>query len=122
MQNHEKVDVCQEECIHDEIVDRVASQMFPVDTWLDLADLFKVLGDHTRVRILHALSFSEMCVCDLVSVLKMSQSAISHQLRVLRASKIVRFRKEGKNVYYSLDDGHVYNLLSEGLDHALEKK
>jgi ArsR family transcriptional regulator len=86
----------------------------------DLADLFKVLGNITRIRILHALNFSELCVCDLVEVLEMSQSAISHQLGILRASKIVKFRKEGKNVFYSLDDDHIRSLLSDGIIHIQE--
>ncbi|MCP4753071.1 MAG: winged helix-turn-helix transcriptional regulator [Proteobacteria bacterium] len=115
-------DVCQEECVHEELVSEVKEKMPPSETLLDLANLFKVLGDHTRVRILNALRSSELCVCDLVDVLDMSQSAVSHQLRVLRASKIVKYRKEGKNVYYSLDDDHVYTLIDDGLDHIKEER
>ncbi len=114
------IDVCLEECVHKEVVNDVVVQMPPSDLLMDLANLFKVLGDFTRVRILRALHVSELCVCDLVDVLEMSQSAVSHQLRVLRTSKIVKYRKEGKNVYYSLDDEHVYSLLSIGLDHVRE--
>ncbi len=113
-------EVCLEECVHEEIVREVSSQMPPSDLMQDLANLFKVLGDFTRVRILQALHASELCVCDLVDILQMSQSAVSHQLRVLRTSKIVKYRKEGKNVFYSLDDQHVYSLLSIGLDHIQE--
>ncbi|BCS87689.1 ArsR/SmtB family transcription factor [Pseudodesulfovibrio sediminis] len=89
--------------------------------FLFLAELFKALGDYTRVRILYALSIGELCVCALADVLEMSQSAISHQLRLLRAAKLVRYRKEGKNVYYALDDDHVRNLVSQGLDHVREE-
>ncbi|AMK11388.1 MAG: ArsR/SmtB family transcription factor [Pseudodesulfovibrio sp.] len=89
--------------------------------FLFLAELFKALGDYTRVRILFALSVGELCVCALAEVLDMSQSAISHQLRLLRAAKLVRYRKEGKNVFYSLDDDHVRNLVSQGLDHIKEE-
>jgi len=85
---------------------------------LEVSDIFKVLGDHTRVRILHALTLSELCVCDIASLLEMTSSAVSHQLRILRAAKIVRFRKEGKNVFYALDDDHVFSLMNEGLAHV----
>lgn len=98
----------------------IREKMYPSNTLLDLAEIFKVLGDHTRVRILHALSISDLCVCSLSSLLNMSPSAISHQMRILRASKIVKFRKEGKHVYYSLDDRHVENLIQEGLEHVQE--
>lgn len=89
--------------------------------FLFLAELFKALGDYTRVRILFALSVGELCVCALAEVLEMSQSAISHQLRLLRAAKLVRYRKEGKNVFYALDDNHVRNLVAQGLDHIKEE-
>lgn len=86
----------------------------------NLADLFKVFGDSTRIRILYALSAQELCVCDIASVLNMSQSAISHQLRVLKQSQLVNFRRDGKTVYYSLADSHVSTILSQGLEHVLE--
>ena len=120
MNNEVSHDICQTECVHESLVAKVRSQMHASDLLLDLAELFKVLGDHTRVRILHALSFSDLCVCDLAELLGMTSSAISHQLRVLRAAKIVKFRKEGKNVIYSLDDTHVHTLIREGLGHVLE--
>lgn len=113
-------DVCLEDCSHEELVDRVKHLMVGLDQLFDLADLFKALGDSTRIRILNALSYSELCVCDLVDIIDMSQSAISHQLRVLRAAKIVKRRKEGKNVYYSLDDNHIRRLLDDGLEHVNE--
>ena len=115
-----KQDSCQTEYVHTEAVSEVAANMANEDTLFELAELFKAFADSTRVRILHALSFSELCVCDLACILKMSSSAISHQLRVLRAQKIVKYRKDGKNVIYSLDDDHVSVLLKLGLDHINE--
>ena len=90
------------------------------NTLYALADLFKVFGDPTRIRILYALSAQELCVCDIASVLDMTQSAISHQLRILKQMKLVKFRREGKTVYYSLADSHVETILNQGLDHVLE--
>lgn len=113
-------DLCQEECVHTETVKTVKQKMAPSEQLLDLSAFFKALGDHTRIRILNALQSSELCVCDLVDILEMSQSAISHQLRILRSSKIVKYRKEGKNVFYSLDDTHVRQLLNIGLEHVVE--
>lgn len=95
--------------------------MDPNEKLLALAELFKALGDGTRVKILCALYRSELCVCDLTAILDMKQSAVSHQLRVLRSGKIVKSRKEGKNVYYSLDDRHVSQLLDIGLEHVSEQ-
>ena len=115
-----KADSCQIEYVHTETVAEVAAKMADDDTLFDLAELFKAFADSTRVRILHALSISELCVCDLACILKMSSSAVSHQLRVLRAQKIVKYRKDGKNAIYSLDDDHVSVLLKHGLDHVNE--
>jgi len=86
----------------------------------DLADLFKLFGDATRVRILSALLQSEMCVCDLAELLGMSQSAISHQLRVLKQGKLVKNRREGKTVFYSLDDNHIGTIINQGMEHIME--
>ena len=86
----------------------------------ELADTFKVLGDATRVRILHALSMEELCVCDIAALIGATQSAISHQLRLLRAARLVKFRKKGKMAYYSLDDDHIRNLFEEGIRHVEE--
>lgn len=111
---------CQEELVHQEAVERVQS-LLPADEVLyDLAELFKIFGDSTRVKILYALLESELCVCDLASLMEVSQSAVSHQLRVLKASKLVKFRREGKTVYYSLADQHVTRILSQGMEHILE--
>ena len=85
-----------------------------------LADLYKVFGDPTRIRILYALSGGELCVCDIAELLGMTQSAISHQLRVLKQSSLVKFRRDGKTVYYSLADAHVATILAQGLDHVQE--
>ena len=111
---------CNETLQHAANVARVREGMLSEREFLSLAELFKAPGDFTRVRILFALSIHELCVCALAEVLAMSQSAISHQLRLLRAAKLVRYRKEGKNVYYSLDDDHVRALLLQGLEHVRE--
>ena len=89
------------------------------ETLYRLADLYKVFGDPTRIRILYALSGGELCVCDIAEALGMGQSAISHQLRVLRNARLVKFRKVGKEAFYSLDDDHVVTLMQQGLDHVL---
>ncbi|MFR1832301.1 MAG: ArsR/SmtB family transcription factor [Lachnospiraceae bacterium] len=86
----------------------------------ELADLFKIFGDPTRIKILYALSESEMCVCDIAQRLNMTQSAISHQLKILKQSKLVKNRREGKTVFYSLADGHVKTIMRHGLDHVQE--
>jgi len=87
----------------------------------DLAEIFKVFGDTTRIKILYALFASEMCVCDIAVLLNMTQSAISHQLRVLKQARLVKYRKEGKIVYYSLDDDHIKQIFDQGLIHITEK-
>lgn len=111
---------CQTEEVHQELVEKVR-QLLPEDEVLyDLAELFKIFGDSTRVRILYALLESELCVCDLAQVLGLSQSAVSHQLRVLKGSKLVKFRREGKTVFYSLSDGHVLGILNQGMEHVQE--
>lgn len=90
------------------------------DNLYHLADLFKVFGDPTRIRILHALSSQELCVCDIADTLGMTQSAISHQLRILKQIHLVKYRREGKTIYYSLADSHVHTILSQGLEHVME--
>ena len=115
-----KVEVCDCNVIHQETVDSV-KEIMPEDTTLyDLADFFKVLGDSTRVRIMWALDSSEMCVCDLAVLLNMTKSAISHQLGELRRADLVRNRRDGKNIYYSLADDHVRNVFEKGMEHILE--
>ena len=87
----------------------------------ELADLFRVFGDSTRIKILYALHDNELCVQDIANAVQLSQSAVSHQLRVLKDTKLVRFRRDGKTVYYALDDDHVRSILSMGMDHIEEK-
>ena len=113
-------DICQVHSIHPEKVEKVRKRLKDDSSLQDLSGLFKMLGDHTRIRILHTLSIDELCVCDLAAILNMSQSAISHQLRILRTGKIIKYRKEGKNVFYSLEDGHISTLLSQGMEHIVE--
>jgi DNA-binding transcriptional ArsR family regulator len=113
-------DVCQTKCIHPEKIVRTREAMCAEKDLLGLAEIFKLLGDFTRVRILQALSIEELCVCDISALLDLTQSAVSHQLRLLRAAKLVKFRKEGKIVFYSLDDDHVRNLFAQGLKHVKE--
>jgi ArsR family transcriptional regulator len=113
----QKAEGCQEECFHPDVVARVRKEMPGEPLQEELAQLFKVLGDHTRIRILNALYRSELCVCDLTSILGMNQSAVSHQLRVLRDAKLVKSRKIGKNVLYTLDDSHVSELVRIGSEH-----
>ena len=107
---------------HEDIVRTVMDRMPDEETLYDLAELFKVFGDSTRVKILCVLFEAEMCVCDIAELLSMSQSAISHQLRLMRARNSVKFRKEGKMAYYSLADEHVLKLIEMGVEHAREKR
>ena len=105
---------CEENLVHQDAVEQVRGLLPPDETLYDLAELFKIFGDSTRVKILYALLESELCVCDIAKLMEVSQSAVSHQLRVLKASKLVKFRREGKTVYYSLADEHVIRILSQG--------
>lgn len=111
---------CQEQQIHPDALKKVR-ELLPPDEWLyDLAELFKIFGDSTRLKILYALLEGELCVCDLAGLMAVSQSAVSHQLRVLKNSKLVKFRREGKTIYYSLADSHVESILSQGMEHIEE--
>ncbi|MBZ4646992.1 MAG: ArsR family transcriptional regulator, lead/cadmium/zinc/bismuth-responsive transcriptional [Petroclostridium sp.] len=120
---NEKVDIenCDCNVIHQDVVNAVKEKMPDEENLYDLAELFKVFGDTTRIKILYALFTSEMCVCDIAAVLGMTQSAISHQLRVLKHARLVKYRKEGKVVYYSLDDDHIKQIFDQGLNHINEK-
>ena len=113
-------DCCDEICVHKDLVSKVIGQLPDEDALYDLAELFKVFGDSTRVRIMFALFDAELCVCDLSEALDMTQSAISHQLQILRTNKLVKSRREGKQVYYSLADEHVVTIIAQGLSHILE--
>jgi ArsR family transcriptional regulator len=115
-----EIERCDCTVIHEEIVNMVKVKMPEEESLYDLAELFKVFGDSTRIKILWALAESEMCVCDIASLLNMTQSAISHQLRLLKQSRLVKNRKDGKVVYYSLDDAHVKQIFEQGLDHINE--
>ncbi len=114
------VERCDCNAIHEDIVERVKSNMVAEESLYDLAELFKVFGDSTRTRILWALDEAEMCVCDLAYLLNMTQSAVSHQLRVLKQAKLVKNRREGKIVFYSLEDEHVRLIFELGLEHINE--
>ena len=111
---------CEVFCIHEKTVQQVRLTMPDEENLRELADFYKVFGEASRVKILYALLEAEMCVCDLAAVLGMTQSAISHQLRVLKQAKLVKNRREGKTVFYSLADGHIQNIISQGMEHILE--
>ena len=116
----EMVEHCDELHSHPQLVDHVKLDMPDEEALYDLAELFKVFGDSTRIRILYVLFESEMCVCDIAALLGMSQSAISHQLRVLKQARLVRARREGKTVFYFLADDHVRVILGQGMEHITE--
>lgn len=118
--NDKKIECCDSTEIHPYLIDIVNRQMPDEEKLYDLAELFKVFGDSTRIRILFVLFEAEVCVCDLAQALNMTQSAISHQLRILKQSKLVKNRREGKSVFYSLADGHVRTIISQGLNHIEE--
>lgn len=111
---------CESMQVHEEIIQSIFDKMPDEEMLYDLAELFKTFGDSTRIRILYVLSEAEMCVCHIAQILGMSQSAISHQLRCLKQSKLVKYRREGKTIFYSLADGHVRTILGQGMDHIAE--
>lgn len=114
------VECCETFQTHEEILKLVNAQMPEEDELYDLAELFKVFGDSTRIRILYVLFEAEVCVCDLAQVLNMTQSAVSHQLKILKQSKLVKSRREGKSVFYSLADAHVRTIIAQGREHINE--
>ena len=114
------VEQCEFMHVHEDIVAQVEKNMPDEEVLYDLAELFKIFGDSTRIKILYVLNESEMCVCDIARLLGMTQSAISHQLRSLKQSKLVKARREGKTVFYALADGHVHTILSQGMEHVAE--
>lgn len=117
---NEHIECCDCNEIHEDLL-KIVNDTMPEETELyDLAELFKVFGDSTRIRILFVLFEAEVCVCDLAKVLNMTQSAISHQLRILKANKLVNSRREGKSVFYSLADGHVRTIIAQGREHIEE--
>ena len=119
MANEEIVN-CEYLYVHDDLVKRVNEIMPTDDILYDLSDLYKLFGDSTRIKILYVLLVSEVCVCDIAQLLNMSLSAISHQLRVLKQAKLVKFRREGKTVFYSLADDHVKTIINQGMEHVTE--
>ena len=116
----EKLDNCFCNVIHEDLVSEVKNKLPEDEVLYDLAEFFKVFGDSTRIKIICALFENEMCVCDLAALLGVTQSAISHQLRTLKAARLVRYRREGKVVYYTLDDEHIKHIYDEGLRHITE--
>ena len=115
------IECCEVEEVHEDKVRMISDQMPPEDQLYDLAELFKAFGDTTRIRILFALFEADICVCDLAASLNMTQSAISHQLRILKQARLVRSRRDGKTVFYSLDDDHVRTVIGQGMEHIEEK-
>lgn len=111
---------CESQEVHNDLLKIVNDTLPPEDELMELAELFKVFGDSTRIRILYVLFKAEVCVCDLAECLNMTQSAISHQLKILKQSKLVKSRREGKSVYYSLADGHVRTIIAQGREHIEE--
>ena len=119
MENME-LECCEHTEVHKDLLKKVKETMPDETTLYDLAELFKVFGDSTRIRILYVLFEAEVCVCDLADALNMTQSAISHQLRILKQSKLVKARREGKSVFYSLADDHVRLIIAQGREHVEE--
>ena len=115
-----KQPVCDCEMIHSEVVNNTRSKMEPEEKYDQLAMLFKMFGDSTRVKILHALEQNELCVCDLAALLGITKSAVSHQLKALRLARLVKFRRDAQIVYYSLADDHVKEILDTGFEHLDE--
>ena len=118
----EAINACEDCETHDNVVERVKEGMPEDEILYDLAELYKVFGDSTRIKILYALFEEELCVCDIASLLGMSASAISHQLRVLKQACLVRYRRDGKTIYYSLADDHVRSIIGQGMEHIGEQK
>ena len=113
----EHCEACQ---IHEDVVKAVTDHMPDEDQLYDLAEVFKVFGDSTRIKILYVLFEAELCVCDIAQLLNMTQSAISHQLRILKQNRLVKNRRDGKSVFYSLADSHVKTIISQGMEHIQE--
>lgn len=119
MSNNE--DLCQCNDVHNQVVEEMKESILDESIVQKLAELFKVFGDGTRLKIIYALLQKELCVCDICEIVEMSQSSVSHQLRLLKATGLVKYRKEGKTVFYSLDDEHVNSIFSVGLSHIKHK-
>lgn len=120
MELHKQSEMCDCNEVHNDIVDKVKEVMEDTEVLYSLSDFFKVISDSTRIRIMAALDSGEMCVCDLSALLEMTKSAISHQLKVLKDAKLVKSRRDGKNVFYSLKDDHVRLIFEMGIEHIKE--
>ena len=120
MAKREQPPLCSREVIHEDSVRAARDHMTTEEEYLSLSSLYKMFGDPTRIRILHALLPGELCVCDLAALLGLTKSAVSHQLKALRLGNLVKFRREGQVVYYSLSDEHVEEILQMGFDHIRE--
>lgn len=116
------IELCEQNEVHNDILQKIEAKLPPEETLYDLSELFKVFGDSTRIRILYVLFEGEVCVCDLAKLLNMSQSAISHQLRILKINKLVKNRREGKSIFYSLADEHVRTIINNAMEHILEEQ
>ena len=121
MPGRDDIEVCGFLCVHEEVAARVQREFPAEEHLMRLADLFKVFGDGTRVKILYVLLTAEVCVCDLAKLLGMTQSAVSHQLRILKQAHLIKARRDGKTVFYSLADDHVAMLLRQGMEHVCEE-
>ncbi len=119
--NHTSEDVCQVKYVNQELVSRLLKSQCSNEITSSLAEIFGVLSDPSRLKICMYLSQAELCVCDLAAMLGITESAVSHQLRLLRSLRLVKYRREGKMAFYTLDDSHVASLIKQGLDHAEEK-
>ena len=115
-----EIECCEVTEVHEDLLRAVTAKMPPEDVLADLAELFKVYGDFTRIRILYVLFESEVCVCDIAEALSMTQPAISHQLKILKQAGLVKNRREGKSVFYSLADSHVRTMIAQGMEHVAE--
>lgn len=120
MEDRYNADTCDLVYVHEDIVKKVRGELPDEDALYDLTELFRLFGDSTRIRILYVLSASEMCVCDIAALLGMTQSAISHQLRALKNARLIKSRRDGKTVFYSLADGHVRTIIDQGMEHVSE--
>lgn len=118
----EEIELCEKKEIHTELVKQVNDTLPDENRLYDLAELFKTFGDSTRIRILFVLFEAEVCVCDIAEALHMTQSAISHQLRILKQSKLISSRRSGKSVFYSLADDHVKTIIAQGMEHIMEDR
>ena len=121
MDIHKHSEMCECDVVHSDVVAHVKEVMEDTEVLYAVSDFFKVMSDSTRMRIMAALDNEEMCVCDLSEVLSMTKSAISHQLKVLKDSGLVKFRRDGKNVFYTLKDDHVKTILEMGIEHIKER-